>query len=193
VGLWIEGFCKGRPLSFLDHRIKCGNSLVGVLDLDCIKDGIPDEAFKPVTGDDKAIASLLKKRNKEERKKEQAGERSIFEVSIEADLPEIAEKWRGVGELPEETAADVRSKKSSDQALRDDPQWWSKVEACNLWTAAFFMPLTEAGLAVLPTSAALGRYVRERQTGTRAKNSMMAIVDAANQLSDQNRFFHCIR
>jgi N-6 DNA Methylase len=190
VGLWIEGFCKGRPLSFLDHRIKCGNSLVGVLDLDCIKDGIPDEAFKPVTGDDKAIASLLKKRNKEERKKEQAGERSIFEVSIEADLPEIAEKWRGVGELPEETTEDVRSKKSSDQALRDDPQWWSKVEACNLWTAAFFMPLTEAGLAVLPTSAALGRYVREQQTGSSVKNSTTAIVDAANQLAAQNRFFH---
>jgi len=190
VGLWIEGFCKGRPLSFLDHRIKCGNSLVGVLDLDCIKDGIPDEAFKPVTGDDKAIASALKKRNKKEREKEQAGERSIFEGSIEADLPEIAQKWRGVGDLPEETAEDVRSKKSSDQALRDDPQWWSKVEACNLWTAAFFMPLTEAGLAVLPTSAALGRYVREQQTGTSAKNSMTAIVDAANQLSTQNRFFH---
>jgi N-6 DNA Methylase len=191
VGLWIEGFCKGRPLSFLDHRIKCGNSLVGVLDLDCIKDGIPDEAFKPVTGDDKSIASALKKRNKKERENEQKGERSIFEISpIDADLPEIAEKWRGVGELPEETADDVRSKKSSDQALRDDPQWWSKVEACNLWTAAFFMPLTEAGLAVLPTSEALGRYVREQQTGSRAKNSMSAIVEAANQLSAQNRFFH---
>jgi len=190
VGLWIEAFCKGRPLSFLDHRIKCGNSLVGVLDLDCIKDGIPDEAFKPVTGDDRSIASALKKRNKKEREKEQAGERSIFEISIEADLPEIAEKWRSVGDLPEETAADVRSKKSSDRALRDDPQWWSKVEACNLWTAAFFMPLTEAGLAVLPTSEALGRYVREQQTGTRVKNSITAIVDAANQLSAQNRFFH---
>ena len=190
VGLWIEAFCKGRPLSFLDHRIKCGNSLVGVLDLDCIKDGIPDEAFKPVTGDDKSIASLLKKRNKEERKKEQAGERSIFEGSIEADLPEIAEKWRGVGELPEETAADVRSKKANDQALRSEPQWWSKVEACNLWTAAFFMPLNAESLAVLPTSAALGRYVREQQTGTRAKNSMTAIVDAANELAAQNRFFH---
>ncbi|MFM7580389.1 MAG: DUF559 domain-containing protein, partial [Microcystaceae cyanobacterium] len=34
VALWIEGFCKGMPLNFLDHRIKCGNSLVGVMDLD---------------------------------------------------------------------------------------------------------------------------------------------------------------
>ncbi len=105
-------------------------------------------------------------------------------------MPEIAEKWRGVGELPEETAEEVRSKKSSDQALRDDPQWWSKVEACNLWTAAFFMPLTEAGLAVLPTSAALGRYVREQQTGSSAKNSMSEIVAAANLLAEEKHFFH---
>ena len=28
VALWIEGFNRGKPLSFLDHRIKCGNSLV---------------------------------------------------------------------------------------------------------------------------------------------------------------------
>ena len=32
VVLWIEGHCKGKPLTFLDHRIKRGNSLVGVLD-----------------------------------------------------------------------------------------------------------------------------------------------------------------
>ena len=61
VALWIEGFSKGLPLNFLDHRIKCGNSLVGVLDIKCLDEGIPDEAFKPVTGDNKTLASQLKK------------------------------------------------------------------------------------------------------------------------------------
>ena len=67
VALWIEGFNRGKPLSFLDHRIKCGNSLVGVLDLDCLTDGIPDNAFKPVTGDDKNTAKEIKKENKQQR------------------------------------------------------------------------------------------------------------------------------
>jgi N-6 DNA Methylase len=66
VALWIEGFNRGKPLSFLDHRIKCGNSLVGVLDLDCLKEGIPDNAYNAVTGDDKAIASSIKKENKQQ-------------------------------------------------------------------------------------------------------------------------------
>ena len=33
-----------------------------------VRPDIPDEAFDPVTGDDKKVASALKKRNKEERK-----------------------------------------------------------------------------------------------------------------------------
>lgn len=188
VGLWIEGFCKGRPLNFLDHRIKCGNSLVGVLDLECLKEGIPDEAFKPVTGDEKSIASDLKKRNKKERS--HFDQMTIFESAIESELPEIAEKWRDVGALPEETAAEVRSKKLRSLELRGDRQWWSNVEACNLWTAAFFMPLTEANLAILPTSEALARYLREKDNPSPAKNSMSAIVDAANQLAQEKRFFH---
>ena len=188
VGLWIEGFCKGRPLSFLDHRIKCGNSLVGVLDLDCLKDGIPDEAYRPVTGDVKSIAADLKKRNKKERS--HSDQLSIFEESIGMDLPEIAEKARVVGELPEETAADVRSKKARDQALQRDPQRLTTVEACNLWTAAFFMSLTNETLALLPTSEGLSRYLREKQSGSAVRNSMGAVVEAANRLAQKNRFFH---
>ncbi len=32
--LWLEAGRKGLPLTFLDHRIRCGDSLVGVLDLE---------------------------------------------------------------------------------------------------------------------------------------------------------------
>jgi len=76
--LWIEGFCSGKPLNFLDHRIKCGNSLVGVLDIDCPDEGIPDEAFKAVTGDEKKLATELKKRNKRERETDLQGQLSLF-------------------------------------------------------------------------------------------------------------------
>src|SRR5690606_12333408 len=30
VSLWLDCFTLGAPLSFLDHHLKCGNSLVGV-------------------------------------------------------------------------------------------------------------------------------------------------------------------
>ncbi|MBE9013911.1 hypothetical protein IQ250_27355 [Pseudanabaenaceae cyanobacterium LEGE 13415] len=153
-----------------------------------MKEGIPDDAYKPVTGDERAIASDLKKRNKKERS--QFDQMTIFESAIEADLPEIAQMWRDVGALPEETAADVRSKKVRSLELRRDRQWWSNVEACNLWTAAFFTPLTSENLAVLPTSEALARYLREKDRPVAVKNSMTAIVEAANQLATEKRFFH---
>jgi len=39
----------GRPLSFLDAYIKCGNSLLGATP-DLIAAGIPDDAFKRIEG-----------------------------------------------------------------------------------------------------------------------------------------------
>jgi hypothetical protein len=32
VALWLEGHAEDKPLTFLDHRIRCGDSLVGVFD-----------------------------------------------------------------------------------------------------------------------------------------------------------------
>ena len=37
LSLWLDSFTLGAPLSFLDHHLKCGNSLIGtnVGDKDC--------------------------------------------------------------------------------------------------------------------------------------------------------------
>ena len=67
TALWIEAIEPGKPLTFLDAHIKCGDSLIGVADLSVLKAGIPDEAFKDLTGDDKAYARDLRKQNKGER------------------------------------------------------------------------------------------------------------------------------
>jgi N-6 DNA Methylase len=69
VALWIEGHNTGRPLSFLDHHVKLGDSLIGVFDLKVLEQGIPDDAYKPLTGDDKTVAQQLRKQNTAERKK----------------------------------------------------------------------------------------------------------------------------
>src|SRR5207248_10276706 len=43
--LWTEGYGAGLPLSFLDAHVKCGDSLVGVANLEFLTRGIPDEAY----------------------------------------------------------------------------------------------------------------------------------------------------
>ncbi|EKE96446.1 Eco57I restriction-modification methylase domain-containing protein, partial [Tolypothrix sp. PCC 7601] len=180
VALWIEGFPGKLPLTFLDHRIKCGNSLVGVLDINCLKEGIPDEAYKAVTGDDKKLATQLKKRNKKEQ--ENKGQLSIDE-NLEPERTHYAESVRELGHIAEVTPQQVREKQARYQQTRKESGWWRDYSACNLWTAAFFTPLTEQNLQLLPTTEALTQLLRGNLPTKR-------IVDAANKLAEDKHFFH---
>ena len=185
VALWIEGFCKGLPLNFLDHRIKCGNSLVGVLDISCLDEGIPDDAFKAVTGDDKKLATLFKTRNKKERKDLETGQIPLNFVDLETGRSEYIEKWREFAEIPETTPKEIKQKQSQYQQNHSETNqgWWRDYSACNLWTAAFFMGLTEQNLQLLPTTEALKQLLGGNPVTQK-------LVDAANKLAEEKRFFH---
>ncbi|BAY42012.1 putative type II DNA modification enzyme (plasmid) [Nostoc sp. NIES-2111] len=182
VALWIEGFPGKLPLSFLDHRIKCGNSLVGVLDINCLEEGIPDEAYKAVAGDDKNLAAQLKKRNKKERETDNQGQLSVF-GELERERQYYIKIVRDLGHIAEITPQQVREKQARYQQIRKDSGWWRDYSACNLWTAAFFMPLTEDNLQILPTTASLSQLLN-------GNISTQKIVDAANKVAEEKRFFH---
>ncbi len=68
ISLWMEALEPGKPLTFLDHHIQCGNSLLGCTPA-LLKRGIPDAAFTALTGDDRAYCTRFRKQNKEERDK----------------------------------------------------------------------------------------------------------------------------
>ncbi|PSB13148.1 restriction endonuclease [filamentous cyanobacterium CCP2] len=183
VALWIEGLCHGMSLNFLDHRIKCGNSLVGVLDLDCLRSGIPDQAYKAVTGDDKKLSSAVKKTNKQEKKDIEQGQLSLIFDVLEQDREQYAQSSREIGKIRDNDPPTVREKEEKYRRSRHLVSWLRDYSACNLWTAAFFMPITEQNLALLPTSAALENLLQGNWTTQK-------IVDAANQLAEEKRFFH---
>ena len=62
--LWLEALEPGKPLSFLDHHIQCGNSLLGATPA-LMSQGIPDSAFEPIEGDDKPYCRRFKQGNRE--------------------------------------------------------------------------------------------------------------------------------
>ena len=218
VALWIEGFNRGKPLSFLDHRIKCGNSLVGVLDLDCLTDGIPDNAYKAVTGDDKKLATQIKKENKNQCKN--PNQLTIPYDAIEQQRSLYGEVQSAIAQLPEDKTGDIKQKQQQYRDTRKentDNPWWRDTSACNLWTAAFFTPLTEQKLQLLPTSSTLFQLLQEsgnnleinfqadssnllKQTNDQIDNLEKTsairrgihslVVDAANKLGKEKRFFH---
>jgi hypothetical protein len=67
VALWIETVEPGKPLGFLDANIRCGDSLLGMFDLGALRHGIPDTAYRPLTGDDRETARYFQRRNRDER------------------------------------------------------------------------------------------------------------------------------
>ncbi|SRR6266540_1701809 len=104
VSLWMEALEPGKPLSFLEHRIQCGNSLIGATPA-LLKKCIPDEAFKPIEGDDKATCAEYRRYNKQFR---ESGQRNIFESEIK--LGALAESVLSLEDIDDSTIEGVREK-----------------------------------------------------------------------------------
>ena len=182
VALWIESHAVGLPLGFLDHHVKCGDSLIGVMDLSVLEDGIPNDAYKPVTGDDKSAAVGYSKRNQQERRGMRPLEQSRPEVSIR----EIAEEHAIFAGMEERNTAEVQAKFDLFRQLRGEGTRWLDLKiACDLWTSAFFLPLMPETPAVpqVPTTDTVRKWLESRAVvGT--------LTGKAAAAAAQGNFFH---
>ncbi len=180
VALWIEGHSADRPLTFLDYRIRWGDSLVGVLELDVLDEGIPDDAYTPVTGDDRGAARNLKARNKQERE----GQLGLFDEAAGGD-EDLLGDWRAFVDLPEESPAQVRVKRAAYDHFLASPARTRLETACHLWTTPFFAEFTgdthKDGR--IPTSGDLRAYRRSQAIDPRK-------IAYAQALGLGHGFFH---
>jgi len=183
VALWMEGHEPGKPLSFLDHRIKCGDSLVGVMDIEAIANtGIPDEAFKPVTGDDREIAKELKKRNHSHG---YTGQGNLFGGGP-ADSATLAKEAAAIAAMCDDSVESVKAKAARYSKLHSAEGLYSReFTLCSLWTAAFFIPMTQENKRnrLLVTSDEFFRYLQ----GEELPKNLTAYVQA---MAIDLRFFH---
>ena len=104
TALWMETVEPGKPLTFLDSHILQGDSLVGVLDPEIMVNGIPADAYKPLTGDDKAACLDLKKRNR------QPDQHGLFDQDA---VLEVAVAGLDLDAMPEDTLDDVERKRAA--------------------------------------------------------------------------------
>src|SRR5690606_19855935 len=114
---WLETYTPERALGFLEHHLVPGGGLLGLLGPGVLKDGIPDEAFKALTGDDKAVAKTLAKLNRAALKKLEKRKHSR---QLEAALryPELSDAFAGLDELGDDSIEDVEAKRQRFEALR---------------------------------------------------------------------------
>lgn len=183
VALWIETVTPGKPLGFLDANIVCGDSLLGIFDLKAIEEGIPDEAFKQLSGDDKKVAADLRKQNKAEREGQGAFDWASGGVAVMPPKKMAADVGH-LRHLPEDTVAEVEAKRAKFAAWVVDPKRTATQRACDLQVAAFLMPKIDRGdvfgRAPVPTTAT----VRQVLSGKAVNDDLIdAGVGAANRAS----------
>jgi hypothetical protein len=77
VAIWTEGQEPGRPLSFLDHHVRLRRRAHGRPRPRSRRARFPDAAYKPLTGDDKAVCRDLKRHNTREAKGQQTDTRPV--------------------------------------------------------------------------------------------------------------------
>ena len=142
VALWIEALDPGRPLSFLDSHVRLGDSLLGVLDPHIMKDGIPQEAYTPLTGDDRTVCSALKRKNR----KSKPGQLDLFWGDDRAK--EVARTSRVLDDMPEDSLEDIRRKRVQWQAARKEQDRASLRE--HLFVTAFLSKKSGGGVDRLP-------------------------------------------
>ena len=146
VVLWIEGYCAGKPLSFLDHHIRCGNSVVGVTDLQMLIDGVPDKAL---TAEDRPALNAIKQLNKDAVKAVNASVSagtSLFEgmenpygvAHMDTAQISLADKVAILSRLPENTLEQMEIKRMQWEDLMRSPRVDCLRRACDIYTYAFY-------------------------------------------------------
>ncbi|HEY3788086.1 MAG TPA: N-6 DNA methylase, partial [Urbifossiella sp.] len=178
VALWLEGHAAAKPLTFLDHRVRCGDALVGVFDLNVLKEGIPEKAFEPLEGDDKPFARGLKKQNRDDAKD------LIWLKGLESPVAALTAPSRELDTIADDSPQLIRQKKRLFESRTVSPLWRKEKLACDLWTAAFFQPLKTENAKRAITSA----HVSDCLSG---RHPVPEIVEEqAATISRRQRFFH---
>lgn len=180
VSLWMEAIEPGKPLSFLEQHIQCGNSLLGTTPA-LLTSGIPDSAFLPIEGDDKKICSEFKKKNKLQRE----GNRTLFD-------PE-GKPWERLGDLATSMAQLEEMSDDTVEAIRRKQDYYGKLVQSNdylfgrlwadAWCAAFVWKKNNE--FAYPITEELFRKIEKSPYDI--SNWMR---DEIKRLAEQYQFFH---
>ena len=180
VALWLEAHDPGEPLNFLDHHIKNGNAVVGLANYEELQNGIASEAFKFLSGDEKAIASAFKKRNDEERKLQMS---ELFDLNaVDGDFVDVQKSIYQFNQMPENTSEQIEKKAKVYHDLTNGKKWFRLKQLADLQVAQFFISKTTENKEKLTTHSKYKTYL----------NSGTQILDrgASMAIAENKKFFH---
>lgn len=137
VALWLETVDPGKPLGFLNHHIRHGNSLLGTTP-DLIAAGLPDETFTAIEGDDKPACAELKKRNKAER----TGFGPLFAEEEDSIREKLRQAATSIEAMDDSQPAALHKKEAAFLTNETAPEYRHAKLLADLWCAAFVIKKT---------------------------------------------------
>ena len=179
LSLWLATVSKDKPLSFLDHHLRCGNSLIGARVADLPLGLAPAEQ---VAKERKAAYKAQEAARKKEEAARAAGQITMLDDSAFAGAMHTASgMMRLIEDLGSETLADVHR---AEEVYRDSVRAVTEQARLlgDVWTARHF------GLALDETMwGGLSRYLLH---GGFEMPAYRPVIDQARAIADERRFFH---
>ncbi len=183
VALWLEAHSPGEPLNFLDHKIKCGDAIVGLAHKEELEKGIAEEAFKALPGDDKAVATQFRNRNKNEHEQKDQLTLDLTE-DVQEEVNLAAEKFQLFKNLPERTPEEIEIKQRKYLELSNGRSYARLKSLADMQVAQFFIPKTADNKGYICTDATYSKYLREKTIPTGMQPAK------AEVLAQEKGFFH---
>lgn len=162
LSLWLATLAGDRPLTFLDHRLRAGNSLVGA--------GVADLARDPgMARSRERVLPLFDDRERDEQIRGAITTREAIAIEPGDTLAQVRAKEQALARLASGRGALAR--------------WKS---ACDLWCAAWFTETT-AGLGRAGRAALLAAVL---ERGDLPTHVAAPFLEEAAALAARERFFH---
>jgi hypothetical protein len=188
LSLWIETLDRNLPLTFLNHKIKCGNSLVGAWFDQFLH--YPAMAWAREGGDkshtngvhfqkEAWTRAISEKMNvvKSELKDFIDGQLLHYPVDLSTVRTEHDAAAQALREIHAYGITQVQERAERYETLITDPNFLKLKDAFDLWCALWFWPPDKLALAPMPLEFASGKLTEE----TRA---------IARKIATEQRFFH---
>jgi hypothetical protein len=180
TALWLEAYTPERPLTFLDAHLRCGDALLGVLDPKILENGIPEEAYVVLSGDDKEVAKRLKAENRIALKSLE----KLQGADLFADV-RTTSAFVELERLPDDTLDAIEAKRVLWLASLHAEESSPAARLADTFVAAFLMPKTVEHQGHIPLS---GYFWQLAQSQTDASDP--AIQAAATRFCRTHQVFH---
>jgi hypothetical protein len=181
TALWLEAYTPDRPLTFIDHHLQVGDALLGVLDPKILENGIPDEAYAVLSGDDKTTAAALKKQNKAELKSwKQVEANDLFAATT------LVQHANAVEHLADDTLDGIAAKRQAWANANHQAAQSTLAKLADTYVAAFLAPKVPQGEKHIPLSGYLWSLLHPNAN----QPAKPELAQAAHDLCRTHSVFH---